>query len=29
VLIFELSATCKVTRFGYARHDNSELIIVG
>jgi CRISPR-associated protein Cas2 len=28
VLIFELSATCKVTRFGYARHDNSELIIV-
>lgn len=28
VLIFELSQTCKITRYGYARHDDEELIII-
>lgn len=28
VMIFRLSNTCKITRYGYARHDNDEMIII-
>jgi CRISPR-associated protein Cas2 len=28
VLIIETSATCKITRFGYAKHDESDGIII-
>ncbi len=28
VMIFELSKTCKITRFGYAKNDEGDLIII-
>jgi len=28
VFIFETSKTCKITRFGYAKDDNSDVVIV-
>jgi len=28
VMIFEMSKQCKITRFGYAKNDESDLIIV-
>jgi CRISPR-associated protein Cas2 len=28
VIIFDLSATCDITRYGYAKNDESDLIIV-
>jgi len=28
VIIFDLSATCKITKFGYAKNDESDLIIL-
>lgn len=28
VIVFRLSNTCKITRYGYARHDNAEVVIV-
>jgi len=28
VLIFETSATCKISRYGYASHDDSDVIVV-
>ena len=28
IVIFNLSENCKVTRFGYAKNDNSDIIIV-
>ena len=28
VMIFELSKQCKITRFGYAKNDESDLLIV-
>lgn len=28
VMIFEMSNTCKITRFGYAKNDESDMIIV-
>lgn len=28
IMIFELSATCKITRYGFARHQESDLIII-
>lgn len=28
VMIINLSATCKIERFGYAKHDDEEMIII-
>lgn len=28
VMIFEMSNTCRITRFGYAKNDESDIIIV-
>ncbi|MBK7097288.1 MAG: CRISPR-associated endonuclease Cas2 [Sphingobacteriales bacterium] len=28
VIIFELSKSCKITRYGYAKNDDEELIII-
>ena len=28
ILIFNLSKQCKITRYGYAKHDNEDLIII-
>lgn len=28
IMIINLSQNCKITRFGYAKHDNEEMIIV-
>lgn len=28
VIIFDLSATCKISRFGYAKNDESDLLII-
>lgn len=28
IMIFRLSNTCKITRYGYAAHDNDDIIIV-
>ncbi len=28
IMIFELSQTCKITKYGFARHDDEELIIL-
>lgn len=28
VMIFEMSASCKTTRFGYAKHDEEDIIVV-
>ena len=28
VMIFKLSKTCKILRFGYAKHDEDDLIVV-
>lgn len=28
IIIFRMSSTCKITRYGYAANDNDELIIV-
>ena len=29
IIIFQMSSTCKITKYGYSRNDDSELIIVG
>ena len=29
VMIFQLSKTCKITKYGYAKNDDEDLIIVG
>lgn len=28
IMIFNLSASCKITKYGYAKNDNSDLLIV-
>lgn len=28
IMIFKMSSTCEITRYGYAKHDNESLIIV-
>lgn len=28
VMIFQLSQTCKITRYGYAKHDDEDLILI-
>lgn len=28
VMIFEMSKTCKITRYGYAKHDETDLLII-
>lgn len=28
VIIFELSSSCKITKFGYANHEDEDLIII-
>ena len=29
VMIFQMSKTCKITKYGYAKNDEDELLIVG
>ncbi len=29
VMIFQMSKTCKITKYGYAKNDDEDLIIVG
>ena len=29
VMIFQMSKTCKITKYGYAKNDDDELLIVG
>ena len=28
IMIFRLSNTCKITRYGYAKHDNDDIIMI-
>lgn len=29
IMIFEMSNTCKITKYGYAKNDDEDLIIIG